>query len=253
MTHLGTHLTPLRCSGAVGKLDEVEAVLDVRLQLVDGHMGALTIPVLELAGHTHVEYGQRLGTDVLSQLEELEEAQAVRLEIVRIEAVGEGVLPTVLVQRTVLDGTDGVLPLIARGEVDTLNDAAAREAQQAGLGIGQGLCQILTQTVLAVLERIDGEEADVLEVDSLCAAEVDAQLCLVDGLARLHHHLILLPVLRRDVNLGLGELLMLVHRGAVDELHDNLTLSLRSFGPDAEAVVLSLLQANTEEAVVRNA
>ena len=99
-------------------------------------MGALVVPVLELTGHADVEHGQGLCTDILGELEELEETESVTLEIVRVEAVGESVLPAVLIQRTVLNGADGVLPLIARTEVDALHDAAAREAEQAGVHVG---------------------------------------------------------------------------------------------------------------------
>ena len=113
MAHVGTHLPPLGIGGAVGKLDEIEAVVDIRLQLIHRHVGTLLVPVLELAGESDAEDGQRLGTDVLSKLEELEEAQSVRLKVVREIAMVEGVLPTVLVEWTVLDGANGVLPLIA--------------------------------------------------------------------------------------------------------------------------------------------
>ena len=65
-------------TGAVGELDQIERILNVRLQLVERHQLAR----VELAGHAAVENRQRLGADVFGQLKELEEAHAERLEIV---------------------------------------------------------------------------------------------------------------------------------------------------------------------------
>ena len=113
VAHLSTDLTPLGVGRAVGKLDQVETVLDIGLQLVVGHVGILGLPVLELAGHTDVEHWQGFCTDILGELEELEETEAIALEVVGIETVWEGVFPAVLIQRTVLYRADGVLPLIA--------------------------------------------------------------------------------------------------------------------------------------------
>ena len=129
MAHLGTYLSPLRVGRSVGKLDEVEAVVDVRLQLVEGYMGALLVPVLELAGEADAEDGQGLGTDILGKLEELEEAEAVRLIVVGEVAIVEGVLPAILVERTILYRANGILPLIARLQVGTFNDATTGKAE----------------------------------------------------------------------------------------------------------------------------
>lgn len=68
--------------------------MDIGLQLVVWYVGILCLPVLELAGHTDIEYGQWLSTDILRELEELKEAEAVALEIVRIETVREACIPS---------------------------------------------------------------------------------------------------------------------------------------------------------------
>ena len=69
---------------------------------------------VELAGHAAVEDRQRLGADVLAQLEELEEAQAERLEVIRRGPVLELVVPAVDDQLAFCDRADGVLPLVTR-------------------------------------------------------------------------------------------------------------------------------------------
>ena len=163
MPHLCTLLSPCRVHVAIGKLDEVEAVLDIRVKLVHRHVSALLVPVLELACHTHVEHWQRLGTDVLRELEELKESQSVALIVVGIIAIVECVLPSVLVERTVLHRTNGVLPLVAGLKVGSLHDTSTGETQQSRLHVGKSLCHIAAQSVLAVLECVDGEEAHVLK------------------------------------------------------------------------------------------
>ena len=65
MSHLRADLSPLRVSRTIGKLDEVETVLDIWLQLIVRNMGRVVIPVLELTSHTYVQHRQRLGTDIL--------------------------------------------------------------------------------------------------------------------------------------------------------------------------------------------
>ena len=57
---------------AVGEFDEVQRVLDVRAEFRERAQFA----GIELAGHAAIQNGQRLGADVLAQLEILEEAEA---------------------------------------------------------------------------------------------------------------------------------------------------------------------------------
>ena len=80
--------------------------------------------------------------------------------------MGEGVLPTVLVDGAILDGTYGILPLVALLKVGALDDAAAGETEYAGLQVAKCLSKILTHTILAALPGILGEHRDVLEVGS---------------------------------------------------------------------------------------
>ena len=46
---------------------------------------------------------------------------------------------------------------------------------------------------------------------------------------------------------------MLLHRGTVDELHDDLRSAMGRTGPDGEAVVLALMQADAEVAIIAQA
>ena len=51
MPHLCAQLTPFGWRGTVGKLDQVEGIVDIRLQVVDSYVRVLiSILVLELAG-----------------------------------------------------------------------------------------------------------------------------------------------------------------------------------------------------------
>ena len=115
MSHLGTQLTPLRIGAAVGKLNQVKGIINIRLQVIYRHMHTvgILVGVLILAGETHIQYGQSLGTNVLGEQEELIETQTIRLEVAGEEAVSKGIVPTVLVKRTVLYLSNRFLPLVA--------------------------------------------------------------------------------------------------------------------------------------------
>ena len=75
MPHFGAKTSPFACDGTVGKVDEVECVVDVRLQVVHGNMGVLiVIGVLKLAGKAATQDRKRLGSDSFGKEEELVEA-----------------------------------------------------------------------------------------------------------------------------------------------------------------------------------
>ena len=112
MSHLCAQFSPLGVGRTVSKLDEVERIVDVRLQFIGRHMCA-DVVVLELTCKSHAYYWQRFSTYLLRQEEELIESKSVTLVVVRIEAVREGVVPAVLVEWSVLNRTYGVLPLVA--------------------------------------------------------------------------------------------------------------------------------------------
>ena len=91
VAHVGAPLAPRARHRTVGELDQVERVLDVGIELVERHQ----LVRVELAGHAAVQDRQRLGADVLGQLEVLEEAEAERLEVVGRRPVAELVVPAV--------------------------------------------------------------------------------------------------------------------------------------------------------------
>ena len=160
MSHVGTHLAPFRVDVAIGKLYQVQSILNIGAKVFQCHMyaGLGGVGVLELTAQSARDDGQRFGTDILSQLEELEEAQSVRLVVIGEVAVVESVLPAVMVQRTILYGTYAVLPLVALVKCATLHDASARESEHTRVHVFQCLCQVASHTVLAILVGIDGEQ-----------------------------------------------------------------------------------------------
>ena len=68
----------------VGELDQIERVLDVRDRAVQRRQ----LAGVELAGHAAVEDRQRLGADVLAELEVLEEPEPERLVVVGRRVLG---------------------------------------------------------------------------------------------------------------------------------------------------------------------
>ena len=244
MAHVGTQLTPLRVGTAIAELDEVEAVVDVRLQVTGSHMhtGSVLIVVLILASQADIQDRQRLGTNILRQAEQLIEAHAIGLEVVGEQAVREGVVPTVLVHRTVFNSAHRVLPLIARSQIGSLYDATTGEAEYAGMQILQVLYEVGTQTTLP---SIGGEERHVIEVDSIAALQIDAHEAFGIGARRGDLGGVLLPVLAGNLHRFLGHHLIII----TNEFNANLCIAVCT-GINREFIGKALLQTHTEIAMI---
>ena len=67
MPHVGTKLTPLSGHVAVCELNEVERIVDIALQIINGNMNACSILVivLELAGQADTQHRQSLRAKIL--------------------------------------------------------------------------------------------------------------------------------------------------------------------------------------------
>ena len=102
--------------------------------------------------------------------------------------------PTILVQRTVLNGAHRILPLIACIEICAFDNASAREAEHSRMQVGQGLCQVATHTVLAVLESVDGEQRYMFQGNTVGSLQENAQFGMLQCQWRCQCQHILLPV-----------------------------------------------------------
>ena len=135
--------------------------MDVSRHLLHGYSAllpsyALCVGGRILTGHARSQHGQRLGTDILAELEVLKEAQATRLMVA----------PDVEVRLAILQRAYGVVPMVDILKALAMTHAATGEAHELRLQVGNHLCQVFSQTVLSVLERLLREETD--EVDARC-------------------------------------------------------------------------------------
>ena len=64
MAHVGAQFTPFGVCAAVGKLYQVEGIVDIRLQIVECYMELFAI-VLELARQSYAYNWQRSSADFL--------------------------------------------------------------------------------------------------------------------------------------------------------------------------------------------
>ena len=158
----------------------------------------------------------------------------------------EGISPAVLVQRTVLRSTHGVLPLITGIEVGSLNDTSARETEDAWLQVGKILYKIGTETIPVVF----WEERDVVEIYALRTfLQIYSHQTLGIGLRRGQGSCKLLPLVVGDVDDLLGNDIIL----GINQLHTDLALLAIDEMKTAiygEIVLHILLQAHTEETTV---
>ena len=161
-----------------------------------------------------------------------------------------------MVQRTVFYRTDAILPLVALVERAALHDASAREAENARVQVFQCLSQVTAHAVLAILVGVHGEQRDVLQRHAVRSLQEDAQLSRLHRLRRCQLDGIFLPLRRGDVQLLLHKLLVLFHRVFLNQLHTDGSLLLApcslplDFSPYREAILLALLHANAEVALV---
>ena len=68
------------------------------------------------------------------------------------------IVPAVLVELSVLNRTYAVLPLVTAGEVDTLHNTTAWEAEHARVQVVKCLCQILAHTILTTFPCVGREQ-----------------------------------------------------------------------------------------------
>ncbi len=194
MSHFRSEGTPLGGYVAIGEFQEVEGIIYIWLKAVDRDMGTGII-VLILTGQTYAQHGKRLGPNLLAQYEILIEAETVALVIVRIETVGEGIVPAVLVNRSVLHRADSVFPLVTSLQVSTLHDTASGETEHSGMDVGEFLRKVFSKPVLMAVVGIGGEERYMLQVDGILRLEEHyAEAPLLKGFARLELYRIFLPV-----------------------------------------------------------
>ena len=237
----GTDDLDVRIRGADGLHERLQVLRIERIPLLVADADVLEVErVLELAREAAAQDRKRLAADFLRKLEELEKAQAVALVIIREETVRESVFPAVLVDGAVLHRAHGVLPVIAGREIGSFHDTAAREAEDAGLEVRQGLRQVLPHAVAMAHPGVRREEGHVLKVHGLAVAdEEDAEDRLLQRRIGFQDHLILFPLLAGNLQGLLADELVLAHRGGVHQFDPQFRgAAVRDAGPDSRPVHL---------------
>ncbi len=197
MSHLSPHLAPGGGGSTVGKFNQVKSILNIVAQFTDWHMAMLAI-ILVLTCQSHVHHRQGLCSHVFSKQEELIEAHAIGLEVIREEPMCEGVVPAILVQRAVFYRTYRFLPIVACFQVGSLNDATTGESKQSGVQFVESFYQITSQAVLPAHPCVGGEEREMFEVEWSLRGEEYSQHRFGFLFWGGKDHLIFLPLRRAD-------------------------------------------------------
>ena len=173
MTILGTERTIFRGNRTIGILQGIHALVNPRLDAI--YRSHTAVP------QTNIHHIEWLGIQILSQLQILIKSHTVAGTVTPVH---------VLMSRTFLDRTDGLLPVesILRRFL-SLYVATAREADELRMDIIEKLSQVRTQAVLAIFEsrrekayyiQNDGSLAISNEFKlSLCIVSVGGQLCCI--------------------------------------------------------------------------
>ena len=183
MTSIGTHLGPFRCGRiTVGPFNQVTELLDIGGHLFHGNTALLSTDALGvigrvLTGNTSRQDGQGFGTDILTELEILIEAQSAGLVV----------MPDIEVGLTCLQGSYGMVPVVDILKTLSVAHASARETHELRLQSGDGLCQILAQSVLTTLEGLLREQGYHVNTHTGCLQRYDSQTGLVIGCLRSQH------------------------------------------------------------------
>ena len=160
MTVLGTQGTILGGNRTIGILQGIHALVNPRLDAI--HRSHTAVP------QTYVYYIERLGVQILSQLQILIESHTVAGAVAPVH---------VLMSRTLLDRTDGLLPVeCILWRLLSLYVATAWEADELRMDVIEQLSQIRAQAVLAILES-RREEANHVENDGTLAVGYEFKLC----------------------------------------------------------------------------
>ena len=234
MAGIGTHPGPLgRGRVAVSPLDEVQQLVDIGRHVGHGDAALLSAEALGvvgrvLAGDAGSQHGQRLGTDVLAELEILVEAEATRLVVV----------PDVEVGLACLQRAHRLVPVIDVLETLSVAHAAAREAHELGMERGDGLGQVLAQTVLTAHERLAGEQRDHIDAHVGCLQRYDGQAGFVAAALGGERSSILLPVRSAGLQLALCQ------HGAVLSYQLDEEVLLLTTGKDIHGEVVFLARFN---------
>ena len=263
MSHLRSELSPLRRAVSVGKLNQVQTILDIGVEclLCSRSMRLLSFPVLILASHSHIHYRQRFCAQFFTQQEQLIKTHSVTLEIIRKAAVREAVHPAVLVYLSIFHGTHGMFPLVAVIQGCALHNASARKAEHTGAHVVKRLHDVLAQSISVASPGINRKKADVLHITrfaSPCASflvgKKNSQLRLLNFARTADNGLVLLPFRTVHHHLHFGQLLMLCHGRGLYQLNlQHLRLSLWHSCPDRETVVGTGAQSHTKETLVLQA
>ena len=154
MAGICTHLRPLAGGRiAIGPLYQVAQFVDVGRHLLHRDTALLSaismgIGTGVLARHAGSQHGQRLGTDILAELEILIESQSTGLMVI----------PNVEIGFAVLQRTHGVRPMIDIIDAIAMAHASTREAHELRMQTGNCLSQVAAQSVLTSFECVLREE-----------------------------------------------------------------------------------------------
>ena len=77
----------------------------------------------------------------------------------------KGMLPSVLIERTVLYRADTVLPAVSRRKIGSFHDAASRETEKSWPEVIKSLGKILSETVFVSHPCIHREKGNMLHVN----------------------------------------------------------------------------------------
>ncbi len=256
MTHVSTKFSPLILSRiAISEVDKVDAVIDIWLKFIysNVYMFFILDIILELTTHTTVKNRKWFCTNLFWKLEELKEAKSVTLEIIWIITTCECIVPTVFVERTILNWTYSILPLVTSLKVCTFYDTTTRETEDTWVQLLESFCKVLTHTVLMSLVSINREERYMFNISSNLWVAPNTKVSTLTSLLRSDSYCILLPFLTAYIDAAITKFLVVSHCCIINDINPNLwTATIWNASPNREAILSITLYTHAEVAFVFN-
>ena len=217
MTCVGTHLGPFGSGRiAIGPFDHVKDLLTVSRHIRHRDTTLLTaVTVLVgsgvLTGYARSQHGKRLGTDILTELEVLVEAQPACLMV----------SPNILRGLSVLPRAYTLVPVIDVVKSLSMAHASPGETHKLWMKGCDGLCQVFAEPMS--LEGVVGKEAHHVYGDAVVfqRGQHEPDLTLQGFLVNDQRQSVALPALSLDFHLLFCKHLALV----VDQTHQQLVLA----------------------------
>src|SRR5690606_20987835 len=145
--------------------------LNVFIHFTHRNSALLTVPASSriLAWYTGCQHGERFSANIFAKLKIFKITQSGGLMIV----------PYISLGNTLFQRTHGSVPAVNILKSIAMSHTTSGKPYKPGMHIGNGLCQISTQSIFSLFKRILWEKRDHIQSHFSCKLRKYFQLCII--------------------------------------------------------------------------